>query len=316
MLRSKSIAVVVPAFNEATQIGKVIRTVPDFVDSVVVIDDASADQTSESALAAAREAGTADRLVLLRHEHNQGVGAAIATGYIWCRDHGIDCAVVMAGDGQMQPECLELVCGPVVDGQADYAKANRLITDESYRKIPLARFLGNSALSFLTKIASGYWHIADSQSGFAAIGRLPLRTIDWTRMYPRYGQPNDILVRLNIHNFRVVDVPMEPVYGVGEQSKMRKRKVVFTISWLLARLFLYRMRQKYIYREFHPLVFFYLLGVALLAVAAAFAVRFVVKWEADGVVPEVTLLALLFSSTTGLMCLFFAMLFDMERGRQ
>lgn len=312
MLEQKSIAAVVPAFNEETQIRGVVETMPDFVDRIVIIDDASTDATWD---VLQELKSRYEKLVLIRHEENQGVGGAIASGYSWCRENDIDCAVVLAGDGQMQPDRVEEICLPVVRGQADYSKANRLLTESAYRKIPLSRFVGNSGLSFLTKIASGYWHIADSQSGFAAIGKLPLKLIDWDRMYKRYGQPNDLLVKLNVYNFRVLDVAMEPVYGVGEQSKMKKRKVLFTISWLLFRSFFWRMKQKYIYREFHPLVLFYLLSILLLIASVVFAIRLGVKWAADGIIPEITLIGLLFSLTAGLMCAFFAMFFDMERSR-
>ncbi|MAB72162.1 MAG: ribonuclease BN [Planctomycetaceae bacterium] len=312
MLRDKTVAAVVPAFNEETQISRVVETMPDFVDWIVVIDDASSDGTWKILESLAR---THERLVPIRHAENQGVGGAIASGYKWCGEKDIDCAVVLAGDGQMQPDKVEDICLPVVLGKADYSKANRLISESAYRKIPITRFVGNSGLSFLTKIASGYWHIADSQSGFAAIGKLPLKLIDWDRMYKRYGQPNDILVKLNVYNFRVQDVAMEPVYGVGEQSKMKKRKVLFTISWLLLKSFFWRMKEKYIYREFHPLVLFYCLSLLLLLTSVGFGIRLILKWSEDGLVPEITLVGLLFSITVGLMCAFFAMFFDMERSR-
>jgi len=221
----------------------------------------------------------------------------------------------MAGDGQMDPSDLPAVLDPVVDGKVDFSKGNRLITGEAYKKIPKVRYFGNAALSFLTKIASGYWHVADSQSGYTAINKRALDTIDWDKMYRRYGQPNDLLVRLNVANFRVCDVEVKPVYNVGENSGIKIRRVVFSISWLLMKLFLWRLKEKYIIRDFHPLIFFYALGLCMFCINLFFFVRLIILWIAVGSVPEITFLVWMFSMSIGLMCIFFAMLFDMESNR-
>ena len=312
MYKGKTIAAVVPCHNEETQIRMVIDTMPDFVDRIVIIDDKSPDRTVEVVKEAM--AGI-PRIVLLCHEENQGVGGAIASGYKWARDNGMDVAVVMAGDGQMSPRDLPAILDPVVADQVDYSKGNRLITGEAYRKIPKVRYFGNAVLSMLTKIASGYWHVADSQSGYTAINRRALETIDWDAMFKRYGQPNDLLVKLNVYNFRVRDVMIEPVYHIGEKSGIRIRKVVFTIGWLLLKLFFWRLKEKYVVRDFHPLVFFYLLGFFMYLLNVIFFVRLMALWILRGAVPEITFLTWLFTFVIGLMCMFFAMLFDMESNR-
>ena len=252
------------------------------------------------------------RLILIEHEKNQGVGGAIASGYKWARDHDVDMAVVMAGDGQMDPVDLPNLLNPVVDCRADYTKGNRLFTGEAYNKIPKLRFFGNAFLSLLTKIASGYWHIADSQSGYTVINHAALKTIDWDQMYKRYGQPNDLLVRLNIHNFKVLDVPTEPVYNIGEKSGIKIRKVVFTISWLLLKMFLWRMKEKYIIRDFHPLIFFYAIGAFFGITTVLLAIRMVGYWIFAGYIPSINALAVMFSFMSASMFILFAMWFDME----
>jgi glycosyltransferase involved in cell wall biosynthesis len=312
MYKGKKIAAVIPAYNEETQIGKVLDSMPDFVDHLVVIDDRSADNTAEEI----RQKRVRDRrITLLCHEANQGVGGAIATGYEWARDHGVDVAVVMAGDGQMDPGDLPAILDPVVSGATDYAKGNRLFTGEAYQKIPRLRYFGNAALSFLTKIVSGYWHVADSQCGYTAINRAALQRIDWSQMYKRYGQPNDLLTRLNVYNFRVKDIYIEPVYRIGERSKMKIRLVVFTIALLLMRLFFWRIKEKYIIRDFHPLVLFYALGFFLLMLSFVFFVQLVYLWHQRGFAPELTALAWMFSFATGLQSIFFAMWFDKDYNR-
>lgn len=312
MYKGKTLAVVVPAYNEESQIGKVITTMPDFVDKTIIINDKSSDKTAEVVEGYAKNR---DDIVLLNHENNQGVGGAIATGYKWARDNDIDVAVVMAGDAQMDPEDLPAICDPVVMGLTDYSKGNRLISGEAFNKIPKIRYFGNSALSLLTKIASGYWHVADSQTGYTAIGKKALHTIDWDNMYKRYGQPNDVLVKLNVYNFKVCDVPIEPVYNVGEKSGIKIRKVLFTISWLLLRLFLWRLKEKYIIRDFHPLVFFYLLGFFMLGINSLLFIRLIVLWFVQGSAPELTAMAWLMTMAMGMMNLFFAMWFDMESNK-
>lgn len=313
MFQEKRIAVVVPSFNEARNIGRVIETMPAIVDHIVVVDDCSRDNMSD--VVRAYQAKD-PRVVLIRHEVNQGVGGAIATGYKWARDNGVDVAVVMAGDGQMDPKDLPELLEPVTSDACDYSKANRLVYRNAFQEIPKVRLIGNSVLSFLTKIASGYWHIADSQTGYTAINRAALEVIDWDRMYKRYGQPNDLLVRLNVHGFRVVDVPQRPVYGVGEQSKLKVHKVVFKISWLLFKGFLWRLKEKYIVRDFHPLIFFYFLGALLSAASVGLFVRLIALWIRDGHVPEITGMAFMMSAAVGLQCIFFAMWFDMDSNRR
>jgi glycosyltransferase involved in cell wall biosynthesis len=312
MFKDKTLCIVIPAFNESAQIGCVIEAMPDYVDRIVIVDDAS---TDDMATAVSQYQQHDSRLVLLRHDINKGCGGALATGYIWARDNGMDIAVRMDGDGQMNPDDLPALLDPIARGMADYAKGNRLVTGEAYRKIPRIRYFGNAFLSLLTKIASGYWHVADFQSGYTAMNRKVLEVIDWKRMYRRYGQPNDLMVRLNIFNFRVADVPVEPVYHVGEKSGIRIRKVVFTISWLLFKMFFWRMKEKYIIRDFHPLVFFYTLGAIFgVSTAMLFGRMVYFRWV-SGFFPSTSSLAAMFSFMSASLFTLFAMWFDMEANK-
>jgi glycosyltransferase involved in cell wall biosynthesis len=317
MYRNHTIAVVVPAYNEEHLIGRVIETIPDWVDRIVVIDDASHDATCDAVNRYLPRLD--DRLHLIRHDTNQGVGGAIATGYKWCRgqENPVDIAVVMAGDAQMDPADLPALLDPVVDGQVDYAKGNRLFTGDAWNQIPRLRYLGNSMMSLLTKIASGYWHVADSQCGYTAINAQALQTIDWDRMYRRFGQPNDLLVRLNVESFRVADVPVQPVYNIGEDSGVRPLRMIPRLSWLLFKMFLHRMWQKYVIRDFHPLVFFYTLAFLLLAVSVPLGIRVFYRWLILGSqIPAINALAWMSSVIAGLQSLFFAMWFDMEYNKE
>jgi glycosyltransferase involved in cell wall biosynthesis len=264
VFEGKRVAVVVPAYEEELLVADTIRGIPDFVDRIVVVDDHSSDATVERA----REVGD-PRVVVIEHERNGGVGAAIVTGYEHCAQEGFDVTCVMAADNQMDPAELAGLVAPVARGEVDYAKANRLASGEAWRLIPHSRFLGNAVLSLLTKIASGYWHVADSQAGYTALSLDVLRRLDLDRVYRRYGFPNDMLVHLNVTNARVADVVSRPIYGVGERSGIRIHAVAPRISWLLFKGFWWRMKEKYVIRDFHPLVFFYALGALMTTVGLA-----------------------------------------------
>jgi glycosyltransferase involved in cell wall biosynthesis len=313
MYKDKVISVVVPCHNEETQIGTVIETMPNLVDKIIIIDDVSDDNTIE---VVKKHMPKDDRIILIEHEKNQGVGGAIASGYKWSRDNDIDVAVVFAGDAQMDPDDLPNILDPVVSGEVDYSKGNRLFTGEAFSKIPKVRYFGNSGLSLLTKIASGYWHVADSQSGYTAINKKALDTINWDKMYKRYGQPNDLLVKLNIYNFKVRDVLINPVYDVGEKSGIKVRKVLFTLSWLLFKLFLHRMKEKYIIRDFHPLILFYSFGFALIGLSIPLFLRMAYYGIiVGGNIPKINFLTWMMTIIMGVQFILFAMWFDMESNK-
>jgi glycosyltransferase involved in cell wall biosynthesis len=309
MYEGKTVAVVVPAYNEEALIGSTVAGIPDFVDRIIVVDDASSDATAE------RAATGGERVEVLAHERNEGVGAAIVTGYKRAIAEEIDVTCVMAADGQMDPDDLETLVRAVAAGEVDYAKANRLFTGQAWNLIPRTRYFGNAALSFLTKIASGYWHVADSQSGYTAANLETLKLLDLDNIYRRYGFPNDILVHLNVWNRRVRDYPSRPIYGVGERSGIRLRKVVPRISWLLLKGFFWRMGQKYIIRDFHPLVLFYTLGLLLLAAGIILGLVETGLRIAGNSIPFATIVLVALFVISGLQLLLFAMWFDMESNK-
>jgi glycosyltransferase involved in cell wall biosynthesis len=310
MLEGKRVAVVVPAHDEEDLIATTLQGIPAFVDRIYVVDDGSRDATVERA----RSVGDA-RVEVVAHERNRGVGAAIVTGYKRAHDEGVDVACVMAADNQMDPADLDVLVLPVARGELDYAKANRLVTGEAWTLIPRMRYLGNAVLSMLTKIASGYWHVADSQSGYTALSKRMLDVLDLDRVYTGYGFPNDFLVHLNVWNARVRDFPSRPIYGVGERSGIRYHKVVPRISWLLVKGFFWRLREKYVIRDFHPLVFFYAFGfLATLAGLVLGGIEIGYRVAGNDVsVGTVVLIALLLIS--GSQFTLFAMWFDMESNK-
>jgi glycosyltransferase involved in cell wall biosynthesis len=306
----RTVADVVPAYNEEALVGSTVEGIPAFVDNIIVVDDGSKDET------AARAKNADKRVEVISHEKNRGVGSAIVTGYKRAIAIGVDVTAVMAADGQMDPDDLEMLVRAVALGETDYAKANRLFTGQAWQLIPRTRYLGNAALSFLTKIASGYWHVADSQSGYTAVSLETLKLIDLDRVYRRYGFPNDFLVHLNVFNRRVRDYPSRPIYGVGERSGIRLRHVVPKISWLLLKGFFWRMGQKYVIRDFHPLILFYTLGIVLFGAGMALGILEVVLRILGNPIPSATIVLVALLVISGLQLLLFAMWFDMESNKE
>lgn len=257
MYRDARIAVVLPAFDEEPRIARVVSTIPAFVDSIVVVDDCSSDRTAEAA------ASTGDaRVVVLRTPRNSGVGGATLLGYARALEDGADVIVKMDGDGQMDPERLPALLAPLLERGFDYAKGNRFLHASHLQEMPAVRILGNAVLTFLTKLASGYWQIFDPHNGYTAIRASTLKCLDLRGVNERYFFEPDLLVRLNVERARVVDVAMPARYG-DERSKLSIPRVTVTFPLLLASRFLYRITRRYVLRDFSPVALFLLTGTPM-----------------------------------------------------
>ncbi|BAF58563.1 MAG: glycosyltransferase family 2 protein [Pelotomaculum sp.] len=244
MYKGKKIAVVVPAYNERELITQVITTVPDFVDRIYAVNDASTDDTGEIL---SKLAEKISRLTVIHHEKNGGVGAAIISGHKMALKDEMDVVAIMAGDGQMDPAILDKIINPVVEGRADFAKGDRLSIARHRESMSAWRTFGNFLLTFLTRIASGYWHMVDPQNGYTAISREFLQRLDLDKIEKGFAFENDLLVKLNVLGARLVDVPHPAIYG-KEHSKIRYHKYIVNTSWVLLKLFLWRLKAKYLDR--------------------------------------------------------------------
>jgi glycosyltransferase involved in cell wall biosynthesis len=223
--QGQRVAVIIPAFNEARLIGETVAAVPHFVDRVIVVDDASNDQTW-SCLSACRS----PRLVRLRHSHNRGVGAAITSGYYRALRDNCDLLAVMAGDNQMRPEELPELLDAALHG-ADYAKGNRLL-HQSRQRMPRLRRWGSRALSKLTRATTGL-EVGDCQCGYTVLRAETAAALPLDDVWPRYGYPNDLLALLARGGARVRDVPVSAVYA-GESSGLHAGHM-FSIAMLILR---------------------------------------------------------------------------------
>ncbi|MFW6195843.1 MAG: glycosyltransferase family 2 protein [Thermoplasmatota archaeon] len=320
MYREKVIGVVVPSYNEEGFVGEVIDTMPDYVDRVYVVDDASTDGTWEEMKRHAKKVNTHEhvddlyfdtKVVCIQHEENKGVGGAIKTGYLRALDDEIDITAVMGGDGQMDPDHLPKLLDPIVDGEADYTKGNRLIHYEYRQDMSKWRFIGNAILTFMTKISSGYWKMMDPQNGYTAISHYALRNIGIKGMYEFYGYCNDLLVKLNAKDMNIADVSVPAVYG-EEASNIRYRSYILKVSGMLTKNFFWRLKSKYLLLDFHPLALFYLFGMGLVSMGVLGAI-----WTIYLRIHQNTALFVrgslsLLVFIMGSMFIMFAMLFDMQ----
>ena len=220
------VAVIVPAYQEERIIGRMLRKLPPYLDHIYVVDDASRDATAARAAAVSD-----DRVQVLRHAENRGVGAAIATGYLQALADGADLLVVMAADDQMDPVDLPALLARVWHGGADYAKGNRFLHPRAHH-MPVLRRLGSRALSQLTRWATSL-PVDDCQCGYTVLSARAARRLPLAELWPRYGYPNDLLGMLAEAGCRVVEEPVRPVYA-DEQSGLRARHML-VVSAVIAR---------------------------------------------------------------------------------
>ncbi len=264
MYREQRVVVAIPAFRAEATIREVISTLPDFVDTVIAVDDASPDRTYETL-----KSVTDPRLVVLQHERNRGVGAAMCSAYGKALELGCDLVVKMDADGQMDPAELKNLLDAMIGGGYDYAKGNRFLHRGALRSMPRHRLLGSLALTFLTKMASGYWHIFDPQNGFIACRASVLARLEFDQIASDYFFENDMLVHLNVLGARIVDVPMPARYA-GEVSSMSIGRILRSFPIRLLFRYWWRIYQRYVLRDFSPIVLFLACGISLCGWAVAF----------------------------------------------
>lgn len=252
--RGRTVGVAVPAYNEEELIEDTLMSIPEYVDRVYVIDDCSEDLTADIV----RDfAVTNPRVMCVSHKMNSGVGATIVTGFKNALDDKIDIVTVMAGDNQMDPTYLPNLIDPIIDGEAEFTKGNRLISGY-WEGMSSWRLAGNIMLNILTKIASGYWHVDDPQNGYIAISRNSLSKLDLNKLYKGYAFENDMMIKANIAGINLVSVPIPARYG-RERSKIIYKKFILKTSFFLFASFIWRVWKKYVIKG-HPIGVLYMVG--------------------------------------------------------
>lgn len=306
MYKQLCVAAVVPAHNEEAHIAAVISGLPPTIDHIVVVDDSSTDRTAEVA-----ESTRDPRLVLVRHEQNKGVGGAILTGHRRAMELGADVNVVFAGDDQMDPAYLPALLDPIADRGYGFTKANRFFSSSSFRGMPRHRVFGNVVLSFLTKLASGYWHLFDPQNGYTAVTRQALELVSLDDIAEGYEFENDLLINLNIAGVRATDVPVPARYG-AEISGIKLRRVVPAITWLLVRGFWKRLIWKYTVRSLSPVALFFFAGLALVLWSFGFGIWVLFETIGPNVATTGTVLLAVVPFLIGFQLLLSALVLDIQ----
>lgn len=305
MYRDQRIVVAIPAYRAEATIAAVVQTLPAFVDNIIVVDDCSPDRLFE-VVSALQE----PRLIILRHEKNRGVGGAMITAYEHALELGCDIVVKMDADGQMDPDRISELLDAMLNGNFDYAKGNRFLHRGALSAMPRHRLLGSLALTFLTKMASGYWHIFDPQNGFVACRTTMLGRLDLPRIARDYFFENDMLVHLNVLAARVVDVPLPARYA-NEVSSMRISRILTSFPGRLFHRYWWRIYQRYTLRDFSPIVPFLISGILLCTWAVIFGgVMWFRSWQTGVVASTGTVMLTALPLILGFELLLHAMLLD------
>lgn len=244
MIENAKIAVVIPAFKVSSSILEVVSSIGKEVDEIWVVDDNCPENSGFVVSSNSKD----KRVRVIRHEHNQGVGGAVISGYREAFLNGADVVVKVDGDGQMDTTLIPNLVFPILRGEADYVKGNRFESIESVRDMPIIRLVGNAGLTFLTKISSGYWNISDPTNGFTAISSTIAKSINFDKIAKRYFFESDMLFRLNVSKAVVLDLPIPARYG-SEKSNLSVLKSFLTFPVLHLRNFFKRVFYSYYLRE-------------------------------------------------------------------
>ena len=272
------VAVVIPSYRVKAHVLGVIEQIPASVSRIYVVDDACPDASGAWVETQCND----PRVSVLRNASNQGVGGAVMAGYAQAVADGMDVIVKMDGDGQMDPAALPQLVGPVLRGEADYTKGNRFYDLTQIGRMPAARILGNAALSFMTKISSGYWDVFDPTNGYTAIHARVVQKLPLAKISKRFFFETDMLFRLNIIRAVVADVPMEARYG-AETSNLKISSVVFDFSFKHLRNTFKRIFYSYFLRDLSLASIQLLLGALFLLVGTGMGIAFWVQSSSTGV---------------------------------
>ncbi len=271
MYKNNKIAVVIPTFKAKNHLEDVIGGLPEWVDKIIVVDDAC---PQKSGNIADRISKNNEKIIVIRHEKNQGVGGAVITGYKKSLELGCDISVKMDSDDQMNPAYLTDLVNPLIEGKAGYAKGNRFVDFKALRQMPTFRLMGNSALSFAVKACSGYWNIMDPTNGFTAIGKSALEKLNLDKIARRYFFETDMLISLNIQNTVLLDVPVPARYG-SEKSSLSIRNTMTRFPFLLLKGLTKRFILKYLIYDFNMASVYVIVGGPMLLWGATYGIY---KW--------------------------------------
>lgn len=268
MYKQLSVAFVIPAYNEEKLIKKTLTTLPDFVDKAYVVDDCSKDKTLQILQQLAKQN---KKIVVLHNEVNQGVGASLVNGFRAALAGDCQLIGVMAADAQCNPDYIHKMIDSLIDNKVDYVKANRFVHLEDLAQMPTYRRIGNIFITILTKFATGYYSIFDSQNGYGVFRREILEVLPLDRIGKRYDYENTLLINMSIMNASIKDEPVPAIYG-DETSTIPFFRTAWRALRVLWNGFWRRIFHKYVVVNFHPIALFLFGGIVLSIIGIAFGI--------------------------------------------
>src|SRR3989344_8198359 len=312
MYCGKKISLVIPAHNEEKLIVPTLKNVPRLIDRIYVIDDASTDNMFN----VVRDLQKKDkRIKIIKHGKNQGPGVGIIHGYRKSSEENYDITVVVGGDNQMDLSEVKKFLDPIVNNEADYTKGNRFMHGSAFKGMPAKRFIGNSILSFLTKFASGYWKLFDTQDGYTAISKKMIDKVDWSKAMVGYGYVSDFIILLNVYNAKIKDIPRKAIYLPGErQSQIKIVKYMLKVGPRVIKKFFWRLTTKYIFQASLALTFMYYFGLLFFLAGFILALKIGYDGLTGNVSPNQAILSSLLL-ISGIQFFLFAVFFDMENNK-
>lgn len=306
-LFGKKIAVVIPSYRAAHSIGPLVERIPDYVDSIIIVDDCSPDDLG-TVVGGLRD----ERIAYLRHERNQGVGGAMVTGFRKALELKADLVCKVDADGQMDPKHLGAFAHAACDYHCDYVKANRFGHIEALRSMPRRRLWGNVALSVLTKISSGCWNVFDPQNGYVMITRRMLCRLNLEVIDRGYFFENSMLINLNILGARIGEVYIPAKYD-AEVSSLHIGRILYNFPVRLLKGLIYRVYQKYIFRSVSPVLLLLAMGVPALMFGVIWgAVAWIRSYETGITASTGTVVLSLLPLLIGAMCILQALVLDVQ----
>ncbi|HRK08910.1 MAG TPA: glycosyltransferase family 2 protein [Pseudobdellovibrionaceae bacterium] len=272
-----TVAVVIPCFKCKSQIAEVLQRIPRRVDRIFVVDDACPEGTGRFVKSwlpnndhrDPANAHGSNRIQVLFHTQNQGVGGAVMTGFRAALQEGYHIVVKIDGDGQMLPELIPALTQAIEDGEADYVKGNRFYSPEDLNEMPWVRVIGNGALSFFAKLATGYWSCMDPHNGFIAVHRAALERLNFDHIEKRFFFEVDLLFQMSLQRAKVVEMPQASRYR-DERSNLSVWKSLFTLPPKYLSRLARRLFYTYFLRDFHYGSLAILAGAPLLSFAIFF----------------------------------------------
>ena len=262
MYKNNIISVVIPTYKVSKQIKDVVNNLPSFIDNIIIVDDKCPDKSYEIVK-------DIKKVLTINHINNLGVGGAVISGYKKAIDLNSDIVVKIDGDGQMDANFIEALITPIIESKADYTKGNRFKDFEALKSMPKIRLFGNSALSFMVKVASGYWNIMDPTNGFTAINKKAISGLNLSKLAERYFFETDMLINLNIENCIVKDISIPAKYE-DEESNLKIRNVMLTFPPKMFKGLSKRIFYKYYIYDFNMASIYLLLGLPMVLFGSIF----------------------------------------------